>query len=129
VSINYCTLASSTVDAFCSPRRGVILSRLIAELHPPVVQGGGNPRVLRDTFGDQYLRPRPQVQQRPHYEIDDRDPMKYEQPFVSVTVTLFGDSRTETQDVTAQVDIVSVTNLEFGTDAEISVNTSEFSFD
>lgn len=128
MSINYCTLASNAVDSFCSPRRGLIFNQLVQELHPPIVNPqvhGGNPQQIRNTAAIAQLLAR---QQRPHFDVDERDPMVYEQPFISVTVELFGSTGTQTMDVSsANVDIVTVTNVEFGSvEPEIVVNISEF---
>lgn len=122
MAINSCTIDSFTLDAFCSPRRGMIFDRLVDELHPvtPVVSSArGNPRVLRDTF----QMPRP-------FEIDDRQTLTFEQPFVTVTAEILGLSGTDTQDVqAANTDFVTVTGLDFGSDeTQISVNILDIHF-
>jgi hypothetical protein len=128
MSINYCTLGSNTVDSFCSPRRGIVFNKLVRELHPPIIvpqPTGGNPQSIRNTAAIAQLLAR---QQRPRFDVDDRDPMVYEQPFISVTVELFGATGTQTMDVSGvNVDIVTVTNLEFGSaESEIVVNIFDF---
>ena len=129
MSINYCTLGSNTIDAFCGPRRGLIFNKLILELHPPVVQsiGGGNTQQIRNTAAIAHVI----AQQRSNFDIDERDPMIYEQPFVTVTVELFGATGTQTMDVSSiNVDIVTITGLEFdSTGLEIDVNISELTIE
>ncbi len=130
MAINYCTLGTHTIDTFCGPRRGLILAKLIAELHPPIVNpqpsvGGGNPQQIRNTAAIAQILAR--QQQRPNFDIDDREPMVYEQPFVSVTVELFGATGTQTMEMSnTNVDIVTVTNFEFDVGPEIVVNISDF---
>ena len=63
------------------------------------------------------------------FDIDDRDPLVYEQPFVTVKVELFGAEGIQTMDMASNVDIVTVTNLEFESGPEISVNISDFQLD
>jgi len=132
MSINYCTLASNTIDSFCSPRRGILLAELIAELHPTIVvpqPTGGNPQQIRnDSSIAQQLLARQRAEQRPNFDVDEREPMIYEQPFVTVTVELFGSIGTQTMDVSAiNVDIVTVTNMDFGSaEPEIVVNIQDF---
>lgn len=128
MSINYCTLASNTIDVFCGPRRGLVFNKLVQILHPPIVNPqpiGGNPQQVRNTATIAQLLAR---QQRPHFDVDEREPMVYEQPFISVTVELFGSTGTQTMDVSSvNVDIVSVTNVDFGSvEPEIVVNIQDF---
>lgn len=120
MSINYCTVGSNTVDSFCSPRRRIVFDKLVQELHPQ--RAGGNVQQVRNTAAIAQILAR--QQQRPHFDVDERDPMVYEQPFISVTVELFGSTGTQTMDVSAaNVDIVTITNVEFGSmEPEIVVN-------
>lgn len=126
MSINYCTLASNTVDSFCSPRRGLVFNKLVLELHPPILvqqSTGGNPQQIRNTAAIARII----AQQRPNFDVDERDPMVYEQPFITVTVELFGATGTQTMDVSAvNVDIVTVTNFDFEIGPEIAVNIFDF---
>lgn len=127
MSINYCTLGSNTVDSFCSPRRAVVFNRLVLELHPPISaqqSTNSNPQQLRNTAAIARVI----AHQRPNFDVDEREPMVYEQPFISVTVELFGATGTQTMDVSAvNIDIVTITGFEFDSSGpEISVNISDF---
>ena len=128
MSINYCTLGSNTIDVFCGPRRGILFNKLVLELHPPIAQniGGGNVQQVRNTAAIARVI----AQQRPNFDVDDRKPMVYEQPFVTVIVELFGATGTQTMDVSAvNVDIVTITNLNFEVGPEISVNISDLTIE
>ena len=124
MSINACTIDSFTLDSFCSRQRSVVFGRLVPILHPPIPTGvgGGNPRVLRDTFT------------RPDYDVEDKPVLTFEQPIVAVTVELFGHTGTDTQDVTgANVDFVSVTDLAVAkpsvTEATIVISITDLYFE
>lgn len=112
MSINYCTLASNTVDSFCSPRRGIILNRLIAELHPVVPStpvSSGNGWAIRDTAAKQILGNRYQE----FVDDGEQEVRKYEHTEITVKVDILGLSGSDTIDVSrAQIDFVAVTNLD-----------------
>ena len=122
MSINACSIDASSVNTFCSPRRGIVFNNLSNILHPttpPFVQSGSS-RVLRDTF----IAP-------PEFEIDDRPTITFEQPEVTIAVELLGTVGAETQNVAApQLDFVTVTNLEVGeVEPIIAVNITDFIFE
>lgn len=123
MSINSCTIDSFTIDSFCSRQRQLTIARLVPILHPPTPvtsSGGGNPRVLRDTWFDRR-------------EEEEKPVLTFEQPIVSVTVEIFGFSGTDTQDVMgSQVDFVTVTNLEVQRELEelqMSISISDLRFE
>jgi hypothetical protein len=60
--------------------------------------GGGNPRVLRDTFPQQF-------------EFEEKPTLTFEQPFITVVVELDGLSGSQQLDNTAQLHFVTVTDL------------------
>lgn len=104
MSINYCTLAGSSIDTFCGARRAIVLARLIEELRPATptqrpVRGGG---------------PTPKF----HPQIRDH---RWEQPTIvppteldRITVSaVFQDlSGSAFQDLDNRLDLVFVTNIE-----------------
>lgn len=115
MALNACSINSFTIDAGrCRDK----FADLIPILHPPIVTiSGTNPRVLRDTF------------RRPDFDVDDRPPLVYEQPIVSVTAEIFGFSGTDTQDVSAvNTDFVSVTEFNVD-DASVIVNIFDFTIE
>jgi hypothetical protein len=118
MAINSCTIDSFTVNTFCSPKRGAIFNKLILELHPtaPITSSAsGSARAIRDTF-----------QYQP-FEIDDRETLTFEQPFVTVTVSGVLFSGSETQEMNSNLDFVTVTGISFGSaDEELYVNISDF---
>lgn len=122
MSINACTIDASTVNTFCSPRRGIVFNNLSNILHPttpPFVQAGSS-RVLRDTSPF-----------APQFEIDDQPIVTFEQPEVTISVELFGVVGTETQNVAgAQADFVTVTNLTVdGVEPIVGVNITDLTFE
>ena len=122
MSINACTIDASTVNTFCSPRRGIIFDQLANILHPttpPFVQAGSS-RVLRDT--SPYA---------PQFEIDDKQVVTFEQPEVTITIELLGSVGSETQNVAAaQLDFVTVTNLVVdGVEPIVAVNITDLTFE
>jgi hypothetical protein len=102
MSINFCTIARSSVDSFCGGRREIVLNRLLAQKYPPpfVATPGGNPRVLRDTFA-----------LHPPFEFDDRPTLNFEQPQIAVSVALGKVVKTQVVDNDLQKHFVSVTDL------------------
>ena len=121
MSINYCTISSSSVDSFCGNRRQIVLNRLINELHPPVPaqRRGGNPTHVK--------YPIPAIRR-------DRDE-RWEQPTITpteldkivVTAEFNGLLGSSQQDIDGRLDFVYVTDLEFEGE-EVSVNISAIKF-
>jgi len=102
MSINFCTLTNSSVDTFCGNRRSIVLNGLLQKKYPPPVQGGGR-RVLRDTFAEQ----RPDLIVRE----EDRPQLVFEQPFITVEVSMNGITMAQTLDAQQRLDFVTVTDL------------------
>lgn len=107
MSINFCTLTNSSVDTFCGNRRSIVLGNLIAEKYPAPFVGTNN-QGIRDTFAQ--LRP----DLVRHVEVDDRPPIAFEQPFITVEVWMDGVRMAETQESTQQLDFVSITDVVIG---------------
>jgi hypothetical protein len=115
MSINYCTLGSSTVNTFCGNKRPVVLARLLQELRaqeqkPKIVNGGGYGYPGGHVPGRTNPAPRQYAPYRP-------DPSR-EAPIVSteldriVVSAQFQElSGRAEQEVTAHLDIVYITNL------------------
>jgi hypothetical protein len=111
MSINYCTLSSSTVNTFCGAKRALVLARLIPELHPvvpPVPKKGGN------------------VQQAKFQNY--RQPEKWEPPIVPterdrivVSVEFQNLRGSDEQLITEHLDIVFITELQVNP-TTVSVN-------
>lgn len=108
MSINYCTLASTTLDSFCGNRRAIVLDRLIDELRPPVVNGPGGPGwVQRPT-----IKPQVKPAQRPYWqptEVPRELPTELER--ITVTAEFMGLNGSDTQAITARPDLVTVTDI------------------
>lgn len=129
MSINYCTLSSSTIDTFCGNQRNKVLNRLLDEkytvVQPPAPSSGGW------TYGPisgtiPGVRPdvsyAPPPYQRPEL---DRDLPKYESPWVTVTAEVFKFRGSETQETSVHLDFVVVTDIVFSDAPDISVNITE----
>jgi hypothetical protein len=105
MSINFCTLTNSSVDTFCGNRRQIVLDNLLNQKYPPAILGTAN-QSIRDTF----------VQQRPdlvrHVEDEDRPTLNFEQPLVTVQVTMGGITMQHTLETHQRLDFVTVTDLE-----------------
>ncbi len=120
MAINACSINSFTINAGRCRNK---FADLVPILHPPIVATAGtNPRVLRDTF--KFARP---------FDLEDNQVFTFEQPIVSVTVEMFGQSGTDTQDVSmAQADFVTVTGFEVSDQAvsdQITVNIFDLKFE
>lgn len=112
MSINACTIASSSIHTFCSPRRAAVFNSLVSILHPVAPP---------PSVGKSHLGVAP-----PRFEIEDQPTLRFEQPFVSVSVEILGFSGTDTRDnISVQTDFVSVTDLSFG---EESVVVTDLTF-
>lgn len=126
MAINYCTISSNTVDGFCNAQRAKVLARLIDEaghgsVQPPTPHGHGGtggishgPTPGRPIYSPQYRLP--QV---------DREPLTYEQPFITVTADIFAFHGSETQETTVRLDFVTVTDLEINSEDVVTVNITE----
>lgn len=109
MSINYCTIANTTVDTFCGNKRAIVLSRLIKELHPePIRHPGGNVQQSKYTNYTQAPRWEPPV------ISTERDRIVVQAKFQELRGT---DEQANEQ----RLDIVFVTNLRVDP-ATISVN-------
>lgn len=113
MAINYCTLSNSSVNAFCSNRRSIVLNRLIQELHPPVAQhkkrGGG---------------PTPHITKIHRREIDEPTFTQTEFEHVVVTAKFQNLTGEDKQIVDQRLDFVFITNLEINP-ALIDVNITD----
>jgi len=102
MSINYCTLASSTVDSFCSPLRAVIFNRLVPILHPSQPIGAaGTP--WTDKLA-KYMRQRPPEKWEP-----PQLPTELER--IVVEITFNGLRGSDAQDIKPAVELVTITDL------------------
>jgi hypothetical protein len=124
MALNQCSINGFTLNSRrCADRFAALVPILHPTLPPLVSTGGGNPRVLRDTF---------RFDQRP-YEIEDDRKLTFEQPQVTVSVEIFGFSGTDTQEVAGtNVDFVTVHDLVVTAsmpDGEITVNIPDFRFE
>jgi hypothetical protein len=97
MAINYCTLTSSTLDAFCGNRRAIVLERLIDELRPVIGPAVSNPQ-------SKWITARP--------------PQKWEPPAlptelerILVTAQFQELSGSSTQEVRSQLELVTVTDV------------------
>lgn len=114
MSINFCTLTNSSVDTFCGNRRSIVLGNLINQKYAQI---GTNNSSVRDSFAKQ----RPDLVH--HVEDDDRQPLVFEQPFITVEVWMDGIRQAQTLEAVQHLDFVTVTDLSVSTrDASESVN-------
>ena len=127
MAINFCTLTNSTIDTFCGNRRQLILDRLLEERYPPAPPPvlGTNNSSIRESL----VRQRPDLLRRP-VEDDERAPLTFEQPFITVAAELMGVKGVQQLDAAARLDFVVVTNLKIGEgyreESTVSVNISDF---
>lgn len=119
MSINYCTISNTSLDAFCGNRRQIVLNRLIAELHPPipVSRKSGNPAHVK--------YPIPAVRRDERWEQPTITPIELDK--IVVTAEFNGLLGSSQQDIDGRLDLVYVTDLEFA-GAEVSVNISAIKF-
>ena len=114
MSINYCSIGTATVDAFCGLTRAKVLARLIHEaghdvIVPTPTQHGGGATI----------RPRPQW-------VNNSPPIQnFEQSRITVSVMAFGVQSDETQEMTSRLDFVTVTGLEINSSTPETVNISK----
>lgn len=114
MSINACTLANTTVDTFCSPRRALVFAKLVAELHP--------------VYTPQATTSKTHLGYAPYREEDDDRPtLKFEQPIITVHVDILGFSGSDTQDISGvQLDFVTVTDFEHVGAIDVSISDITF---
>ena len=110
MSINACSINAQTINALCRRRQVV----------PPVVEqplGHGSTALGQDIRN---LIP-------PRYEIEDREPVNFELPDVTVAVLLDGKVYTQTLNVSdAQLSFVAISNLKLSDElSDVSVNISD----
>jgi hypothetical protein len=104
MAINFCTLTRSSIDTFCGSRRQVVLNRLLEKKYPKNTAGAG--QSVRDTFALQ----RPDLFRR--VEDDERPPLVFEQPLITVQVIMNGMSMQQTLESHQRLDFVTVTDLD-----------------
>ena len=121
MSINYCTISSSSVDSFCGNRRAIVLDRLIRELRPPVpaTNKGGNPAHVR--------APIPQISRRREEQWEPPTVVPTELDRIVVSVNFNGITGVAEQEVDGRLDLVYVTELKVE-HVEVSVNISALKF-
>lgn len=130
MSINYCTISTTTVDGFCGNQRAKVLARLLEEKYPVVNPPIPSPGIGSGgwTFGP-ISGTTPVVsppRYAPHRPEIDRVVVPYEQPWVTVTVSdIFSFRGSETLETTARLDFVMVTDVKFNDEHEITVNITE----
>lgn len=105
MAINACTIDGFTINSkSCADKFAVLIPILHPTTPPPPGPEGG--------FG---IGRRPQAQQalqRP-YEIEDREPLVFEQPDITVTAEFMEFTGSDTQSVNSnQLDFVTITNFE-----------------
>lgn len=114
MSINYCTVSQSTLNSFCSPRRGLIIAKLAAILRKPKVttKRGGNVQQAK-------------YQNYTHPPVWEPPVISTERDRIVVSATFMDKSGHAEQLNTQRLDIVFITNLKLS-DAQISVNIQNF---
>lgn len=120
MSINYCTLASSSVDSFCGNRRALVLNRLIDELRPPTPPNTGGMGWVQKPAAKHVPPPRPYWQPP---EVPRELPTELER--ITVTAEFLSLSGTDTQAVIARPDLVTVTDIHIEP-TTVDVNISDF---
>jgi hypothetical protein len=126
MSINFCTIGSTSVDGFCGTQRAKVLARLIHQAGhdddvvvvpvPPSVPPPGS------------FSPFSSRQQQMFTRRIEKDPIvvQRDQPTITVAAKIFGFKGSETLHVTPRLDFVTVTNLEFSADAPVIITDLEF---
>ena len=109
MSINFCTLTSSSVDSFCGNRRAIVLQNLIDEFRPPRPAGtgasnGGWTQGRPPANYNQVNRPRWEPPEAPRYEPTELDR-------ITVTAEFLSLKGTDTQSVENRLDLVTVTDI------------------
>lgn len=108
MSINYCTVSSSSLDSFCGAKRAIVFNRLVKELRPtptPSSLGGGKGAHLSVIPSSLSSR----------FSSRDTQPVFRPTEFAVVTVqaSFNGMIGAVSQDVTSgTLDLVYLTNLE-----------------
>ena len=107
MSINFCTINSSSINAFCANRRSIVIDNLINDKYGKIL-GTNNSSVSA-----QFARLRPDLVQ---HVIDDLEPhqLQFEQPFIVVTAELMGERGQTQLDATQQSEFVSAFDLKIG---------------
>lgn len=103
MSINHCTLSSATLDTFCGARRAIVVQNLLDEKYP-----AGNVQTGRSAY---FYEPR-----------DDVTPFTFEQPLITVNVTIDDELHTETLEATQSLDFVVVSGIEITAAPEVFVS-------
>ena len=126
MAINACSINGFTLN---SRRCADKFAALIPILHPtlpPITQVGTSNQSMRQGVHRE-------IERRWELENDERAPLTFEQPQVTVSVEIFGFSGTDTQDVTGtNVDFVTVHDFTVSAsmpDGEITVNIPEIRFE
>lgn len=126
MSINYCTISSTEIDGFCGTQRVKVLARLIeqkyAVVNSPPSSGGW---AYGPSFNANHGIQQPQYIPPFRQELD-QDPQPYEQPWITVTASeIFNTRGSETLETTPRLDFVTVTNVEFNNEPDITVNITD----
>lgn len=108
MSINFCTINSSSINAFCASRRSIIIDNLIEDKYGKPFIGTNNSSV-----STQFAKLRPDLVQ---HVIDELEPqqLQFEQPFITVSVELLGSVGTQQLEAAPQNEFVAVYNLSVG---------------
>jgi hypothetical protein len=109
MSINYCTLTASTTDAFCGRSRTVVLARLKAAKYPPTVQGTNN-----QSFSHDLAKLRPDLVRQVFPDLEEHEQLNFEQPIITVSAELMGETGMMQLDREARVDFVMAMDFKIG---------------
>lgn len=120
MSLNYCTISNSSILSFCGNRRAIVLNQLLAVKYPQQTVGTSNQSLRKDTHSE--------VQRR-WSDVHDEDVVhNFEQPFITVSVSMFGITKTQTIDRDQHLCFALVNNLSFSSSTlpAIIVNITNF---
>lgn len=109
MSINACTIASSSVDTFCGVRRAIVIGGLINQLRPP------QPNTTHGGHGGWRKDRPPSIFQGIHRPRWDQDEVPAYKPteldHVTVAVEFLHLKGSETQKIEQRLDLVTVTDV------------------
>jgi len=107
VSINFCTINTSSINAFCANRRAIVIDNLIRDKYTQFL-GTNN-----SSISQQFVKLRPDLVQ---HVIDDLEPhqLQFEQPFITVTAELLGEVGTQQLEAAVQSTFVAAFDLAIG---------------
>jgi hypothetical protein len=127
MALNACSINGFTLNSRRCADRFAALVPILHPTLPPLtsIQGTSNQSMRQGVHRD--------LERRWEIENDERAPLTFEQPQVTVSVEIFGFSGTDTQEVSsANVDFVTVHDLVVTAsmpDGEITVNIPDFRFE